>query len=624
MGLSSALSNSLTGLRTTQAQIELVSQNVANADSAGYTKRRLSIVQQITADRTSGVRIAGIDRTIDQVVQRQLRTETAGGNYTDVRSDFYARIDQIFGQPGGQGALDGTFNAFLQSVQALGNNPADYTARAQTLSSAENLANRINTASSDVQALRDGAESRLAAAVERMNGLLVGIDRINKQIVGSSLGGTGEGSAALADERDRLIDELSGLVDVEVIDQVNGGVNVLTRSGLQLIGGSVAQFTFDRRYNLSANNVYDTNPALRGVGTISLIGQSGLGSDMVAGRMFRSGQIAALIEMRDTVLVEAQNQLDDLAAGLADTISNREVPGTAVGAGVTAGFTVDTVGVQPGNLVSLEFTVLPGGAKQRVAITHVVNPASQPIAEATSNAAQTVLAVDMTLPGWQATVQTKLNTLFGAGLTVGGAGTVLQINGTATRQVNAMTGSISNIGFTGQGSALPLFYDPSLPPPAQNYTGSFETGLSQRVGYGERITVNPAIANNIAHLVKYDPATPNGDATRPNFIYDRLTKTTRIFSPTTGIGTNGNPFNGTVAEFARRVVEDQGANSTNAKSLNEGQQVVVKALEKKFSDQSGVNIDEELSELVQVQNAYAANARIMSTVRELFDTLLRI
>ncbi len=404
-----------------------------------------------------------------------------------------------------------------------------------------------------------------------------------------------------------------------MIDQTNGTVNILTNSGLQLIGGTPAQFGFDRRYNLSANNVYDPDPTKRGVGAITLIGQAGLGSDIVGAGLFRSGEIAALLQMRDTVLVEAQNQLDDLAAGLAETTSNNQIDGVAV----PNGFTVNTTGIQPGNQLTLDFLIPPSTTATRVAITRVDAAAAQPIAEATSNAAQRVIAIDFSggVPAARAALQTELDTLYGAGnFTVGGAGSDIQIT-SLTRPITQLFGSISNTALSGNGPAMPLFTDATS---MSNYTGSFENGFSQRVGFGQRVTINPNVLNDPSALVKYNATTLAGDTTRPAFLIDRLTRTTRLFSPTTGIGTNGNPFNGTVSEFARRVVEDQGTNSASAKSINEGQQLVLTGVEAKFADGSGVNIDEELSELVQVQNAYAANARIISTVKELFDTLLRI
>ncbi len=159
--------------------------------SVGYSRRRTTIVQQLTGDRTSGVRLASIERSIDTVVQRQLRTETAGASYTSVKADFYARIDQIFGQPGAAGSVDAVFNDFVQGCKALP------TIRAITQPGECALRclepdQPYQSGEPRHQSLRDGAEARIATAVDRMNTLLTGIDRINKQIVGTGLGTSGK------------------------------------------------------------------------------------------------------------------------------------------------------------------------------------------------------------------------------------------------------------------------------------------------------------------------------------------------------------------------------------------------------------------------------------------------
>ena len=118
--------------------------------------------------------------------------------------------------------------------------------------------------------------------------------------------------------------------------------------------------------------------------------------------------------------------------------------------------------------------------------------------------------------------------------------------------------------------------------------------------------------------------TANGNPARPQFLLDALTKAQRVFSPETGIGVTRNPFNGTVTAFAREIVETQGRDSTTARNLDEGQQVVMKSLEDRFQQTSGVNIDTEMANLVQLQNAYAANARVMTTVKDMLDLLLRM
>ncbi len=157
------------------------------------------------------------------------------------------------------------------------------------------------------------------------------------------------------------------------------------------------------------------------------------------------------------------------------------------------------------------------------------------------------------------------------------------------------------------------------------FTGSFQSG-SQKVGLASRLVVNPAVLADQSRLVVYatSPATPSGDATRPTLLLQRLTQASQSFSPASGIGTSASPFSGSVSSFARRLVDAQAETAAAASRLDEGQKIVQASIEARFGEASGVSVDQELSQLVQIQNAYSANARIMSAVRDMMDLLMRI
>ena len=161
------------------------------------------------------------------------------------------------------------------------------------------------------------------------------------------------------------------------------------------------------------------------------------------------------------------------------------------------------------------------------------------------------------------------------------------------------------------------------------YTGSFEGSSDQTVGLSQRLVVNPAVISNPTTLSVFQAtslsvATKIGDPTRPQYIYDQLTSANQAFSPLGGIGSNGAPFDGTVANFATNVVQNLSGRTINAANVDAGQQTVLKNVQSTYSSTSGVKIDEELSNLVAVQNAYSANARIISTVQALFEILQKI
>ena len=138
--------------------------------------------------------------------------------------------------------------------------------------------------------------------------------------------------------------------------------------------------------------------------------------------------------------------------------------------------------------------------------------------------------------------------------------------------------------------------------------------------------MNSALLGDPSRLVVYQttPLTSAADGTRPNFIYDRLTSAILDFSPQSGIGTEAAPFSSSLSAFLRQMIGQQGEAAASAESLNQGQEIVVNSLRQRFSDTSAVNIDVEMATLLKLQSAYGANARVMSTVKELIDVLMRM
>ncbi|MGL4635559.1 MAG: flagellar hook-associated protein FlgK [Beijerinckiaceae bacterium] len=623
------MNSSLSGLRVMQSQMEVVSNNIANVDSVGYSRRQLDVRQRVTGDRTSGALSLGIQRQLDVLVQKQLRMETAGAAYTDVRASYAQQIDRMFGTPGQLGSLDSGVNAFASSLQSLTSNPSDYTARAQVLSNAQALASQLNGLSSDIQRLREGAEARIADGVQRANQVLSNIAAIDRKLVGN--GAVNASSAALLDERDQAIQELASLIDIRVLDQDNGKVNIFTNSGLQLYSGEPVSLTFDARSALTANSLFTTDPNTRGVGTIRVDSAGGGGIDVIAGNLFRSGSIAAEINMRDKVLVEAQAQLDDLAAGLAAALGDRN-PTTPATTGLNSGFDTaladvlvpGNLAMKAGNTLTVEVNTPTGPRRFQFIATDGAAPNPIPVTDGEGGA--TIVRFDRAggFGGLQAAVSGALGFGFSATLQPGNVLRVVDAGG--GNSVTNMRASFSVSGLTGEGPELQMFMDTgagNLP-----YTGSLDGVNPQKRGFAGRIGINAALLADNSKLVVYNTTpgsvTPQGDSTRPRLLLDRLTNAQRGFSPASGIGDGVTGYRSSVVNFARRVVEDQGAKSASAINIDEGQKLVLRSVEARFSETSGVTIDQEMSDLVQIQNAYAANARVVSAVKELFDVLLRI
>lgn len=621
MGLNTALGTSISGLRSAQVGIGVVSQNVANAGTPGYVRRTVSNVDSVSGG-TVGVSNPNVQRLLDRIVQHQLLQESSGASYTSTRAQVFANLDQLYGAPGSATALDSMYSKFTSSLQALQNDPSSYTNRTAVIDAASQLANRLRGLSEGVQQQRAQTEAGIGAAVTRTNELLEQLTDVNARIVNAQ---QSSATADLRDQRDRIISELSQYVEIRTDERPNGSVSITTASGTQLFDGRpTIKFEFDARANIGPQSQWSSDPARRGVGTIVARDLSGNTFDAIANNTFRSGEIGALIELRDKTLVQAQAQLDEIAAQLSSALSDREIAGTAVAAGAATGFDVDLTGLQAGNSVTLDYKVTPGGQTQRFTFVRVDSAASLPLpASAQGDANNRVIGIDFS--GGPASVAAQIQAAVGPGFAVSNTGSVLRIvdDGAAgTRDVVGLTARPTQTSLTGGAGELPFFVD------GRNnaaYTGSYEGG-AQSIGFASRITVNPDLVSDRSRLVIYNtsPMTPQGDTTRPKFLYDRLTSSLRSFTNATGFDGSTATSSGTVSSFVQRVVAGQGQASEQAKRLDEGQQVAFASVQSRFLEDTKVNVDEEMSTLIELQSAYAANARVISTVKELLDVLMRL
>lgn len=624
MGLSSSLGTAISGLQATQIGIGVISQNVANADKTGYVRRTVS-TNDTYAGGAVGTNSTAVQRLLDQVVQRQLWQESSGAAYTAARADVLGSLDQLYGAPGSTTALDSVYSSFTSALQALQNDPASYTNRAAVLDAASQLAQRLNGLSAGVQTLRTEAETGIANAVTQVNELLNALTTVNGRI---ATGQNDSNTADLRDQRDLIVAELSQYIDIRTSEDARGNLTIVTTSGAQIFDGRPSvTFGFDQRPVLGAQSLWSSDPAQRGVGTITLTDNSGNSIDAVANKAFRSGEIAAFIELRDKTLVQAQAQLDEIAAQLSSALSDREIAGTAVTAGAATGFDVDLTGLQSGNSVTLDYKVTPGGQTQRFTFVRVESAATLPLpANASGDANNRVVGIDFS--GGPASVATQIQAAIGGGFTVSNAGSVLRIvddGAGATRDVVGLTARPTATGLASAGGSveLPFFVDAGAGNAA--YTGSFE-GRSQALGYAGRIVVNPGLIADRSRLVvsNTSPATAQGDPARPKLLLERLSQSQRAFTSATSLDGSTATSTGTISNFVQRVVASTGQAVEAAKRLDEGQQVALASVQSRFQATAQVNVDQEMSTLIELQTAYAANARVISTVKELMDVLLRI
>src|SRR4029077_13644173 len=244
------------------------------------------------------------------------------------------------------------------------------------LSAAQSLAQQLNTTTQGIQSLRTNVEQDIGNSADLANAAMTQIAQINSRLQG--LSPTDPAAATLMDQRDGALNQLSKLMDIRAITDTSNQTNVFTNAGIELVGGSLAStINFSSPGVLGATALYNANPAKSGVGTLNIKLPNGASIDVVANNVISSGQIAADLKLRDQTLVQAQTQVDQLAATLASSLSDITTAGAAV-TGPPAGVSVNTSNVLPGNTINLTYTDSTNTQRQ-ISIVNVTDPNALPL-----------------------------------------------------------------------------------------------------------------------------------------------------------------------------------------------------------------------------------------------------
>jgi flagellar hook-associated protein 1 len=625
MGLSQALAIAMSGLRATQASISLVGSNVANAETPGYVRKTVIQVAGTNGDYGSSVLLNGVDRQLDQYLQTQLRTETSGAAYADIRATYLANLQNVYGNPSETGTIEDSFNKLLTAFQGLSTSPDSQSARISAVAAAQTMAQTLNAATQGIQSLRANAEMGINDSITTANNAMAQIAFINNQL--QSNGKTDAATASLLDQRDQYITQLSSLMDIRTVVNDLNQVTVFTNSGVQLVGTEAAKLSFNPQGTITPNTLYNSDPTKSNVGTIAINFPHGGSYDLVSTNSIRSGKIAAYLELRDNTLVKAQAQIDQFAASMASALSDKTTAGAAAPASVLpqAGYDLDLTGLQSGNVMHVTYKDNTTGVTHNLSIVRVDDPSVLPLSNtATLDPNDEVLGINFA--GGMASVVSQLNAALGSSANLqfsNPSGSTLRVlDDGAPNRSDVLSASVTTTmsSLTSGNPQLPLFTDNG-----GLFTGALTANGSQQTGLAGRISVNLGLLGDPSRTIVFStsPLTAAGDTTRSDFILTQLQSGNYRYSPQTGIGTTGAPFTGTLTNFAKQFISQQGEAATAAKQLSDGQSVVLNTLQKKVTDSSGVNIDDEMAHLLALQNAYSANARVMSSIKQMYDTLIQ-
>ncbi len=327
-GLFGTLSVALSGLSVSQDEMATTSNNVANANTPGYSREVADIaagdpITEGAIGYGTGVVLEKIESLRDPILQIQINQATQQNSSLNSSLTELQQIQSQFASS--STGIGADISNFFNSLQQLSPDPSSLTLRQSVLTAAGTLATDLNSAAQSLQTQRSDIDQNVVQSVSQVNSLTSQIASVDQQI--STLQNAKQGTGTLVDTQNNLIQQLSTLIGVSVI-KTDQGISVATANGTALVSGSQS---FALTTQLGTNGVQHVMSGTQDL-TTSLTG----------------GSLAGLIQIRDQEIPSISSSLDQLAAGLATNLNAANAEGTdlnnAVGGNIFATPPVGGVG----------------------------------------------------------------------------------------------------------------------------------------------------------------------------------------------------------------------------------------------------------------------------------------
>lgn len=311
MSLSSITGSATTGLMTAQTQLRVVSDNIANVNTAGYSRKVVDQQSVSLSAMGGGVTVGRIHRSVDQFLQQAGFSSAAKAGSAGAIADMLDRAQALFGDPtlanGYFNQLDQVFAGFTTAAQ----DPASSVTRNQVLTTLTNFLDTSSSVALQLQKLSIEADSRIADNVSQINALLDQIDKLNITIVRD--GASGADTSGAENAQSQLIDKLTSMLDVSISKRADGGIDIQSGDGSLLIS----------RAGAATLSFVNSGSA---PGQILVASSNGTPHPMQP----NSGVLHGLLELRNKELPSIASQLGEYVTRAADEINRAHNASSAV------------------------------------------------------------------------------------------------------------------------------------------------------------------------------------------------------------------------------------------------------------------------------------------------------
>jgi flagellar hook-associated protein 1 len=486
MSLSVGLDAALSGLSVSSEQTSVVSRNIARAGDPHATRKTANVVTV----PGGGVRIVSTTRAADQALFDKMLSTTTDASAQKAILDALNALNDTVGDTQDDASPAAQISKFTSALQQSAQAPQNDLLARSAISAANDLAGSLNSATASVQQVRTQADADIASSVANLNDLLSQFETVNNKI---KLGSSSTDVTDELDQRDQILASISEEIGIHTVTRANGDMAIYTDNGLTLFDNHARSVTFTPTGFFTAST---TGSAVM-VDGVPVTGNTGLTGTT-------SGRIAALAQVRDTIAVTYQSQLDEIARGLIRATAESDQSATP------------TLSDAPGLFTWSGAPAMPGGS-----------------------------------------VQTGL------------AGMI---------KVNASVDPA-------QGGNPALLRDGGISNPG-----------------------NPAYT--------YNAAGASGFSDRLNQLIDSL-DTQQTFDPAAGAGAKAS-----VADYAASSVAWLQAERKSASDASDYKSTLLSRSTDALSSATGVNLDEEMTMLLDLERSYQASSKLITTIDNMYGALL--
>ncbi|MEI8362926.1 MAG: flagellar hook-associated protein FlgK [Betaproteobacteria bacterium] len=635
----SALSAAQVGLATT-------GHNIANASTPGYSRQ---VVVQAAAQAQNfgygfvgqGTEVAAVTRSYNEILNKQMINSQAVSTSSTIYSSNLNKLDNMLSDA--SAGINPAITDFFSSVNDLAASPSDIPTRQSMLSNAQSLVNRLQSTSNRLNEVRNDINTQISGSVNLVNTYARQISALNNSIE-TAISNDGNPANDLMDQRDQLVLELSKQIKTTVVPQGQGSYNIYVGNGLPLvIGKDIMSLT-------TANSPTDS-------GQLEVAYQTSGKSTILGASSLPGGVIGGLLQFRSESLDSIQNQVGQLSLVLADTFNTQLKQG------------VDLNGNPGGNLFNIPAPVVSSNVNNNITSNAIVNSQIVDARAITSsdyrlqydtslspNPYKITRLSDSTVQTFSALPQTVDGLSFGltSGAFTNGddfviratrnAATTINLAITDARKLAIGSATLSAVAKTTNSGTASI----STPPAGSTLTG--QLGLTYSTGAPGTFALAPS-ASAVTVTVSGVPTTYAAGTAIP------YTSGATIAVGGLSFAISGTPANGdkfTISPsgpsdnrngLLLAGLQNQGTlnNSTTSYSSAFSQLVngvgnkthelnitaaseasVLEQATAAVQSESGVNLDEEATNLLRYQQAYQAAGKMMQIASQLFDTLLQL